>query len=655
MKIIISTMAAFMAAATLHAQNDLVLDLVLDLYGSETTWELLDPSNTAIGTGGPYTDAGSNGEYPQPPVQFNGLADGEYTFRVLDDYGDGMCCAFGNGSYTLTHVGSGTIVASGGVFGSEESTTFMLPPPPPPPVAVTPLAVQLEQVASGFSGITDIANCGDDRLFVVQRGGAIRILDGDGNTLPTPFLTVPNVLSTGSEQGLLSLVFHPSYAQNGLLYVNYTSPGIGAQGHSRVSRFTVSADPNIVDVASEQIVYTLAQPYTNHNGGDMEFGPDGYLYIAFGDGGSANDPEDYAQTHSSALGTMLRIDVDAGDPFAIPADNPFASAVDTLPEIWATGLRNPWRFAFDELTGDMYIADVGQNLWEEVNHVMGAGPGVNYGWRCYEANSEFNLADCGPASDYVFPVVEVSHASGWCSITGGRVYRGTEFPRLQGMYLFSDFCAGQIRGIRSDGVGGWEETLLLNSGLAQASTFGTDAQNALYVAQLNGFIYRISDVCTEGPPTLDLNDNLLTSSGGLDHTWTRDGVLLDWAQGNTLIADTTGSYQVFVEVNAGCVLASEPVFVAGVGIDETAMVVPLVLHPNPATDRIRVTGLPQETTGWSLEIRDAAGRISLTIKEGTVRNDMQLSTGSLTAGMYLFMLRDQEGRVRSTTRFSVVR
>jgi glucose/arabinose dehydrogenase len=649
------TLAVLTATIHLSAQNDLVLQLVLDRYGDETTWELRNAANTVIGSGGPYQQFASNGEYPQPPVNFNALPDGGYTFTVFDVYGDGMCCAYGNGSYTLTHVGSSAVVASGGSFGFQETSSFELPPPPPPAVVETPLTVQLEQVASGFSQVTDISNAGDERLFIVQRGGAIRIIDGDGTTLPTPFLTVSPILTTGSEQGLLSLVFHPNYAQNGYLYVNYTASGIGPSGHSRVSRFTVSADPNVVDPASEVVLYTLAQPYSNHNGGDMEFGPDGYLYVGFGDGGSANDPQNFGQNHGSALGTMIRIDVDGGEPFAIPADNPFVNTNDTLPEIWATGLRNPWRFAFDELNGDLYIADVGQNAREEVNHVEGSGPGLNYGWRCYEGNANFNLSGCLPASEYVFPVWDIAHSSGWCSITGGRVYRGSEFPRLQGMYMFSDFCAGPLRAIRRNAGGTWDEFQLLNSGLGQASTFGTDHQNALYVARLNGFIYRITDVCTAEAPTLELQDSVLVSSQGGTYVWTLDGEVIEDATGAEWTVESDGVYQVYVEVNEGCVLASNPVEVIGVGIARIERPVDIVIRPNPATDHLFISGIPADAKGWTAEVRDNAGRLVMTLTGNTVRDAMVLDVAGLTQGAYLLVLRDQAGRVRSGNRFALVR
>ena len=650
-----SLLLALLTAPLVHAQHGLVLDLVLDRYGNETTWQLRDGSNAVIGSGGPYQDFGTNGTYPQPPVSFNDLPDGTYNFTINDSYGDGICCAFGNGSYTLTHVGTGTVIASGGSFGSQESTSFELPPPPPPPVSVTPLTVQLVQVASGFTQVTDLAHAGDDRMFVVQRGGTIRIIDGSGTTLPTPFLSIP-VLSTGSEQGLLSLVFHPNYDQNGFLYVNYTSPGIGNSGHSRVSRFTVSADPNVVDASSEVILYTLAQPFSNHNGGDMEFGPDGYLYVGFGDGGSANDPQNFSQNHANALGTMIRIDVDGGSPYAIPPDNPFVGTTDTLPEIWATGLRNPWRFAFDELTGDLYNADVGQNAWEEVNFAEAGAAGLNYGWRCYEASANFNLNGCQPASAYTFPVWEIAHAgSNWCSITGGRVYRGTDFPRLQGMYMFSDFCAGQLRAIRRLDDGSWDTFQLLNSGLGQASTFGTNAQNELFVARLNGFIYRITEACTAGTPTLELQDTVLVSSPGNAYVWTLNGEVIPDATGDTWVPAENGTYQVFVEVNEGCTLASDPLEVVNVGIAELRGDVSLSIHPNPAMDRFTVTGIPTNARGWTAEVRDMTGRLLAGHAAMAVRSPMVVDVARMAPGSFLLVLRDAEGKVRAGERFTVIR
>lgn len=579
------------------------------------------------------------------------LPDGSYQLRLQ---GNG-----GSGTYMLRDVSTGLVIAGGTLSKGDQSIGFQLPHDMDGGGLVpTPLAVTLEQVASGFSQITDLANCGDERMFVVQRGGSVRIIDGNGNTLPTPFLTIPSnqIISGGQEQGLLSLVFHPDYANNGEFFVNYTAPGLGGDGHSRVSRFRVSGDPNVADVASEQILYVLPQPYGNHNGGDMEFGPDGYLYVGFGDGGSANDPQNHGQTHSSALGTMLRLDVDGGDPYAIPADNPFVNTQDTLPEIWATGLRNPWRFAFDELTGDLYIGDVGQNAWEEVNFMAaGEGAGANYGWRCYEGNANFNLNGCLPASAYVFPVaVHANSFNNWCSITGGRVYRGSDYPRLYGRYFYTDFCKPELRSLARDGEGAWQTTVVLASSVAQVSTFGTNSAMELFLARLPGTIHRIKDACTAPAPVITVNGIELTSTPGSAYAWTLNGTLIPGADAQTYTATENGVYQVLVEVNTGCVQASAPVEVTGVGMEELAAAT-LLLWPNPAGDQLRISGIPAGANDMRLELHDQAGRIVAAYNPARLRDGMTLDISRLQQGAYIVLLRDGSGVMHMATRLTVVR
>jgi glucose/arabinose dehydrogenase len=246
--------------------------------------------------------------------------------------------------------------------------------------------ISLQSFATGFSSPVAIVNAGDSRLFVVQRGGAIRILNANGTINGTNFLTIPSTtVLSGGERGLLGLAFHPNYATNGYFYVNYTRVGDGA---TVVARYSVSAtDPNVANPASAQILLTVTQPYSNHNGGSLAFGPDGYLYIGMGDGGSGGDPQNYAQNINSLLGKMLRIDVDNGTPYSIPTGNPFAGATPGADEIWAVGMRNPWKFSFDKNTGDLWIADVGQSSIEEINKALSTDAGLNYGWKCYEGNS----------------------------------------------------------------------------------------------------------------------------------------------------------------------------------------------------------------------------------------------------------------------------
>jgi len=357
----------------------------------------------------------------------------------------------------------------------------------------------LQPFASGLSEPVDITNAGDDRLFIVEKRGAIQIIDARGVKLATPFLDIdPKVSINGPERGLLGLAFHPDYASNGYFYVNY----INNAENTVISRFTRSAlNPNVADPASEVLILTVNQPFPEHNAGDLNFGPDGYLYIALGDGGSAGDPGNRAQNKSNPLGKVLRIDVDGGSPYSIPADNPFVGDLAYAPEIWALGLRNPWRCSFDALTGDYWIADVGQDEWEEVNvqRASSAG-GENYGWRCYEGNAPFNLAGCSPIGTYDFPVFAYPHdfTTGGLSITGGFVYRGVGNPSLYGKYLFCDYLSGNWWALEDNGSGGYTLTPYGNL-QASISTFGEDAENELYAANvITGQIYKIVENCNAG-------------------------------------------------------------------------------------------------------------------------------------------------------------
>ena len=328
---------------------------------------------------------------------------------------------------------------------------------------------------------------GSNRLFIVEQTGAVRIYQ-DGTLLSEPFLDYSDeVLTRGSEQGLLGFAFHPKYAENGFFYINY----IDLEGNSVIARLSVSDDPNAADPTSEKQLLYVDQPYQNHNGGGMVFGPDGYLYISLGDGGSAGDPQQNAQNLGTLLGKILRIDVDSGDPYGIPADNPFASASgDEQPEIFLYGLRNPWRFSFDGLTGDLYIADVGQNMWEEIDFLEAGAPGgVNYGWDYREGAHPFEGTP--PAGlELVDPIYEYQHGLG-CSVTGGYVYRGEALPEFRGIYLFSDFCTGRVWGLLRGTNGAFQSQELFQTGW-NVTSFGQDAQGEIYLLdQGSGNVYRL--------------------------------------------------------------------------------------------------------------------------------------------------------------------
>jgi len=352
---------------------------------------------------------------------------------------------------------------------------------PGPPQGAVP--VTLQEIASGLSAPLYLTSPpGDERLFIVEQPGTIRIVTG-GGLAPEPFLDITAQVSSGGERGLLGLAFPADYAASGRFIVHYTN----LEGDTRVSRFQVSADPNRADPASETVLFAADQPFSNHNGGQILFGPDGFLYIGLGDGGASGDPDGRGQRLDEPLGSILRIDVAgppaAGLPYAIPPDNPFVATVGALPEIWSLGLRNPWRFSFDRATGDLYIGDVGQDQWEEVNYspaAEGAGRGINYGWDIMEGRHCFASADCDSAG-LVLPVLEYDHGTG-CSIAGGYVYRGAAIPELQGHYFYSDFCRGFVRSFRVEGGAAVDEfdwPTLAPGGTVLS--FGEDAAGELYV------------------------------------------------------------------------------------------------------------------------------------------------------------------------------
>ncbi|WP_426430774.1 PQQ-dependent sugar dehydrogenase [Winogradskyella sp. HB-48] len=354
-----------------------------------------------------------------------------------------------------------------------------------------PQDLELESFASGFNRPVNIKHAGDDRLFVVEQDGIIKIVNSDGTIETTNFLDIDDrVRSIGNEQGLLGLAFHPDFATNGYFFVNYTNNS----GDTVISRFSrIGVSPTIADPNSELIILTYSQPFSNHNGGELQFGPDGYLYISSGDGGSGGDPQNNSQNLNSLLGKLLRIDVNnssASNPYDIPADNPFVGDANARDEIWAYGLRNPWKFSFDSMNNDLWIADVGQNAREEINQVASTSAGLNYGWRCYEGNITYNTSGCPSSSTLTFPVSEYSHSGGRCSITGGYVYRGSTYPNMVGTYLFGDVCTQEIGYLKFEN-GSWNSTFESFSGNWVA--FGEDINGELYVSSLGGSIFKVTD------------------------------------------------------------------------------------------------------------------------------------------------------------------
>jgi glucose/arabinose dehydrogenase len=359
-------------------------------------------------------------------------------------------------------------------------TDTPLPSSSPSPDATTfpdPGNYTWQLIVSGLDRPVDLQADGSGRLFVVEKYGHIHVIE-DGQMVDAPFLNIEDRVNNNSnEMGLLGLAFHPDYAQNGYFFVNYTGSG----GDTFISRFQVTSNPYQAEPASEVNLLRLNQPFPNHNGGGLDFGPDGYLYAGLGDGGAAGDPFGNGQKTDTLLGKVLRLDVNSSEPYAVPTDNPFGN------EIWDYGLRNPWRISFDSSNGDLYIGDVGQGAWEEIDiHPAGTPGGINYGWDFregaheYEGNAPSGLTD---------PIAEYSHDVGGCSITGGYVYRGSSMPEWNGIYFYGDYCTGYVWGlINSDG--GWQNQLLFQTGM-RITSFGQDETGEVYLVIDSGDVYKL--------------------------------------------------------------------------------------------------------------------------------------------------------------------
>jgi len=359
-----------------------------------------------------------------------------------------------------------------------------------PPVVGTPQLTTV-RVASGLSSPLDVQAIPGDRsrLFVVEQGGRIRVVR-EGAVLPAAYLDIASRISSGGERGLLGLAFHPAFAQNGRFFVNYTD----GNGDTHIAEFRAAPGADVADPNSERQILFVGQPFANHNGGGLAFGNDGMLYIGLGDGGSGGDPLGNAQNLATPLGKMLRIDVDRGSPFAVPPDNPFVARAGAFPAVWAYGLRNPWRFAFDRLTGDLVIGDVGQNTLEEVDVGLASRRGgENYGWNTTEGTLCFNPPSGCATAGLTPPVLDYATGSGGtCAVTGGYVYRGSRYASLKGAYFYGDYCSGRIWAMdAAAAIGG---TLRVKQALDTSlsiSSFGEDQSGEIYVVNLNGTISKL--------------------------------------------------------------------------------------------------------------------------------------------------------------------
>ena len=369
---------------------------------------------------------------------------------------------------------------SGSIVGAQERQPF-------DPVSFD---IGLELVADGFDRPVLYLESPDEsgRMFVVEQSGTVRII-ADGTLLAEPFLDISGQISSDNEQGLLSIAFHPEFAENQTLFIDYTD----VDGNSRIERWAVDpGDINRADPASAETILQVEQPAPNHNGGLLLFGPDGYLYIGLGDGGSQGDPDGNGQNNGTLLGSILRIDIDTTSdeqPYGIPSDNPFADGEGGRPEIWAFGFRNPWRFSFDRETGDLFIGDVGQGDYEEVSLFPTGSDERNFGWNIMEGNSCYQSDDCDQ-NGLVPPIFAYSHNESGCSVVGGYAYRGSAIESLVGVYLTADYCTGQLWGIGMDADGNWVASEPIETGL-NVSSFGEDNEGNLFVVDLNGSLFQV--------------------------------------------------------------------------------------------------------------------------------------------------------------------
>ena len=521
----------------------------------------------------------------------------------------------------------------------------------------SPVTLQLQQMANGLTRITDISHCGDERLFLTLQPGTIRILDGNGALLPSPFLDITGpVNNNGNEQGLLGLAFDPNYATNGYFYVHYTG-GTG-NGSSVISRFSVStANPNVADPASEDTLFIWPQPYSNHNGGDLDFGPDGYLYVGFGDGGSAGDPLGNAQDLTDPLGDIIRIDV--SDPtvdYTIPPTNPHVGEGNgAMPEIWASGLRNPYRWGFDRLTGDLWIGDVGQNAVEEVDFwPAGDNSGPNFGWRCREgdiATPGIPQDPCGPAEDYVSPVAVFSHGSqGWCSVIGGHVYRGTWYPHHYGRYIFTDHCAGDFITFGED----FSLDTMLATETQGWSGIGEDLAGQLYIVNHNnGQMKKMYDPCPMDDPAITTDGDALTATEGDSYQWYLNGDTIDGATSQTYLAGVSGNYQVRVNFGSPCDLISDTLAFTVSAIKEGDQG-RVAVFPQPAKDQVT---LERAEVGafWNVQLIDALGRTVHTTVWPIGLRQLVVPVGDLPAGSYVVRCQALDGYGNATTPLVIAR
>lgn len=412
--------------------------------------------------------------------------------------------------------------------------------------------------ASGFSRITDITNAGDGRLFVTEQAGKIKIVQPNGTVNQKLFLNISSIVnSSGNSQGLLGMAFHPSYSSNKYFFLNYTKKSDSS--NTQISRFStslVNADTALLSSKSEILYFTQLNKF--HNGGDLNFSTDGYLYIGTGDGGKPTETSNNAQNNKLLLGKLLRIDINNAAPYSIPATNPFVGNSNYLPEIWATGLRNPWRISFDKQTNDLWIADAGQNDWEEVNMVQsGSNGGMNFGWKCWEGNHQYDTTGCFAQQNLQFPIFEYEQSDPQCSIIGGFVYRGKQYPRLFGQYICTDYCSGDVWLVKKQN--NQTSSFRKSSGsLTAIVTFGENNMGELFAGNGdNGKIYKVIDTCTHFYAVKNIQQACNGNNGSisLNIIGGIGNKTILWSNGNNTINNTNLSpniYYLSITDQQGC-------------------------------------------------------------------------------------------------------
>ena len=512
--------------------------------------------------------------------------------------------------------------------------------------------------ANGIGQIVGVTNCGDDRLFAVSQWGAIFVITDSMTVLSEPLLNISTRVINGGERGMLGLAFDPDYVNNGYFYVNYMRTG-GQYGINTLSRFSISDNPNVADT-NEVVLFSRPHFSAIHQAGDISFGLDSMLYLALGDGGWAADPANRGQDLSVPFGKILRIKPEADSTYSIPTDNPFYGAgPDTLQEIFAYGLRNPYRIGIDRANNDLWIGDVGQENYEEIDLWPADSTGApNFGWRCFEANMPFNTTACDPTEYKVPPILAMPHSilgGNACAVIGGKVYRGSKFSRLLGRYFYSDFCSGELRMLYPDGADGYVDELGLATNVQGISSFGESATGEIFVTNLlNAQLLKVVDLCPMDAPDVTLSGGVLHAAAGDTFQWLLAGDTVPGATAQDFTPMIQGYYSVITNFNGVCDFVSESVLflVTGVGVTGSQG---LEIFPQPAYSQITIRAVVPYSKDLDLIMYDQVGRM---VKEqvwraGTLQHSIDVV--QFASGTYILELRGPEGEIVDRRSVSVLR